>query len=213
VELSWLLFGTILGLDETGRVFLLLTAILWLAAGVYARGYLAADRQQRRFWFVFLLTMSGNLGLPLAFDMISFYCFFALMSFAAYGLVIHERTAFARRAGAIYLGLVMVGEILLFAALLLLAPDATSLLLADAASALVTTERQSLILALLITAFGIKIGMLPLHIWLPLAHPAAPLPASAVLSGAMIKAGALGLLRLLPASGRWRCPAGRAPCW
>ncbi|HEY8380443.1 MAG TPA: proton-conducting transporter membrane subunit, partial [Nannocystis sp.] len=55
------------------------------------------------------------------------------------------------------------------------------------------------VIALTLAGFGIKAGALPLHVWLPLAHPAAPTPASAVLSGAMIKAGLLGWLRLLPA--------------
>jgi formate hydrogenlyase subunit 3/multisubunit Na+/H+ antiporter MnhD subunit len=54
------------------------------------------------------------------------------------------------------------------------------------------------VISLLCAGFGIKLGMIPLHVWLPLAHPAAPTPASAVLSGAIIKTGLLGLLRTLP---------------
>jgi formate hydrogenlyase subunit 3/multisubunit Na+/H+ antiporter MnhD subunit len=61
-----------------------------------------------------------------------------------------------------------------------------------------TSPWRSSTLALLIAGFGLKMGLVPLHVWLPIAHPAAPMPASAVLSGAIIKAGVIGLLRFLP---------------
>jgi len=198
VAIPWLLIGTHLGVDGTGQIFLLLTALLWLAAGIYAGSYTKNSSQRVRFWIFFLLCMSGNLGLTLALDMISFYLFFTLMSFAAYGLIIHDGTPFALRAGRIYLWLVMIGEVLLFAALLMAARVADSLLLRDVAPILAHTDAAPLILGLLLVALGIKMGVVPLHFWLPLAHPAAPIPASAVLSGAMIKAGLLGLLRLFP---------------
>lgn len=194
----WLLLGGHLGLDALGRVFLFLIALLWLGAGIHARGYLAQDARKRRFFAFFLLAMSGNLGLPLALDLLDFYFFFALMSFSAYGLVVHEGSSFALRAGRVYLYLVMLGEVLLFVALVLIAWESDSLLLADAGAALARSPAPDLILLLLVAGFGIKAGLVPLHVWLPLAHPAAPVPASAVLSGAMIKAGLLGLLRLLP---------------
>ena len=198
LQIAWLLFGGSLKLDPTGRVFLLLTALLWLAAGFYTQGHLAENGRRRRFHVFFLLCMSGNLGLPLAADLFSFYTFFVLMSLAAYGLVVHEETAFARRAGRIYLYLVLLGEVLLFTALLLAFQASRDPALAEVAAALVIAPNQHLIIGLLIAGLGIKLGMIPLHVWLPLAHPAAPIPASAVLSGAMIKAGLLGLMRLLP---------------
>ncbi|MDT8443246.1 MAG: complex I subunit 5 family protein [Desulfuromonadales bacterium] len=198
LHVPWLLLGGNLGLDGTGRVFLLLIALLWLAAGLYARGYLAQDTRQRRFLGFFLLAMSGNLGLPIALNLLDFYFFFALMSFSAYGLVVHDGSPFALRAGRIYMYLVLLGEILLFVALVLAARAADSLVLADAAAAVAHAPERDLILLLLVAGFGIKAGMVPLHVWLPFAHPAAPIPASAVLSGAMIKAGLLGLMRFLP---------------
>jgi formate hydrogenlyase subunit 3/multisubunit Na+/H+ antiporter MnhD subunit len=197
-ELSWLLLGSSLGLDPTGRSFLFLFGILWLAAGIYSRGYLAEDPKKIRFWIFFLLAMSGNLGLPLVEGILDFYLFFALMSFAAYGLVVHDGSPAARRAGRLYLYLVLFGEVLLFIGFGLAVHTAQSLLLADIARHLATAPHRDMIIALLLAGFGIKVGIIPLHIWLPLAHPAAPVPASAVLSGAMIKAGLLGLMRLLP---------------
>jgi len=198
LHLPWLLLGTALGLDETGRVFLLFTALLWLISGVYASGYLAGKEGRLGFFAYFLVAMAGNLGLILAQDLASFYLCFALMSFASYGLVVHQRTTEALRAGRVYILLVVVGEIALFAALVLAMSAADASDFAAVRSALAEAESRDLILALALVGFGIKAGVLALHVWLPLAHPVAPTPASAVLSGAMIKAGLLGWLRLLP---------------
>lgn len=198
IYLPWLFFGSTLGLGDTSRSLLLLTAIVWPAAAIFSQGYLEKDAHKRRYWIFFLLTASGNLGLIIAQDMISFYVFFTLMSFAAYGLIVHDGSTFAQRAGTIYLILVMIGEVLLFAALALIADVGGSLLLADVPTVVAGSAHSDLMIGLLVGAFGIKIGVVPLHVWLPLAHPAAPVPASAVLSGTMIKAGLLGLLQCLP---------------
>ena len=199
-ELYWpaVLLGMRLGLDATGQLFLLFTALLWLAGGVYALAYLGDKPGRSRFFVYFLLAMAGNLGLILAQDLLAFYVFFALMSFASYGLVVHERTAEALRAGRIYMVLVVVGELLLFVGMVLAVSAAGSTAFDTVRDALVSSPDFELILAMLIAGLGIKAGMLGLHVWLPLAHPVAPTPASAVLSGAMIKAGLLGWLRLLP---------------
>jgi len=192
--LPWVLLQTQLGVDATGRMFLFFTALLWLLSGVFGTSYLAADQRRARFFFFYALAMSGNLGLILSQDMVGFFVFFALMSFASYGLVVHTGEPDARRAGRIYLYLVVIGEVLLFAAMTMLAVSSGSLELIHLKHA--TPTRMTLVL--LLVSFGIKAGALPLHVWLPLAHPAAPTPASAVLSGAMIKAGLLGWLRFIP---------------
>jgi formate hydrogenlyase subunit 3/multisubunit Na+/H+ antiporter MnhD subunit len=195
LHLSGVLLDAHLGLDDVGRGFLFFTALLWMLSAWFAQGYLAGDRGAVRFHLFWLLAMSGNFALVLAQDMLSFYSGFALMSFAAYGLIIHSGQAAALRAGRIYIGLVVVGELLLFAGLLLLAHGAGGVQLESPRLEPV----DSLAVLLVLAGFGIKAGALPLHVWLPLAHPAAPAPASAVLSGAMIKAGLLGWLRFLPA--------------
>jgi formate hydrogenlyase subunit 3/multisubunit Na+/H+ antiporter MnhD subunit len=195
---SWLLLGASFSLDGPGRVFLLFTALLWSCAGIYAYSYLAGDPRRSTFFAFFLLTMAGNLGLVMAGDMITFYLFFVVMTFSAYPLVVHDRSEEARYAGKIYLIMAVMGEALLIAALLLIASASGSVLFGDLAPAVSVSPNRHLIIALVLAGFGIKAGALPLHIWLPLAHPVAPTPASAVLSGAMIKAGLLGWIRFLP---------------
>ncbi len=199
LPLSWLLLGTKLALvDDTGRLFLLFTALLWWLSGMYARVYLYDQSGRCRFFVYFLLAMTGNLGLILAQDLVSFYLFFTLMSFASYGLVVHERSTQSLHAGRIYIVLVVIGEIALFVAMVLATTATGSTECGTVRQGLAQADSRDLIIFLALIGFGIKAGVLGLHVWLPLAHPVAPTPASAVLSGAMIKAGLLGWLRLLP---------------
>lgn len=194
LDLPWLLLGTRLVLDDTGRFFLGFTALVWLVAAVYARAYLRGDARRHVFSAFFVATQTGNLGVCVAGDAASFYFFFALMTFAAYGLVIHSGSREARRAANVYLAMAMLGEALLAAGMMMVSHAAGSVLLVDIAQA-----PQTLVgMALLLAGFGIKAGVPLLHMWLPLAHPVAPVPASAALSGVILKAGLLGWLRFLP---------------
>lgn len=199
-ELSWLLVGLELDLDGIGRPLLLMSALVWAAAGAAARRLCATDRG---FAALFLVTMAGNLGVLIAGDLITLYTSFAVMTYAAYGLVVHERSPFAVRAGRVYMVLAVLGEVALLAGVMLTVGVADSTAFEDIAGALAATDGGQAIGGLLVVGFGIKAGLVPLHLWLPLAHPAAPVAASAVLSAAMIKAGLLGWLRLLPLQEAW----------
>ncbi len=188
------LFGLRLGIDAWSRPFLAFTALLWFASGLFAAADPAGDPRRARFFFFFGLSCAGNLGLILTRDMVGFYTAFALMSFAAYGLVVHPRTEAALAAGRVYLFFVVLGELGLFSGMALLAGTAGSLEFA----AIPAADPPRAAVYLLLLGLGVKAGALPVHLWLPPAHSAAPTPASAVLSGAMIKAGLLGWLRFLP---------------
>lgn len=202
VDVPWLLLGSRLGLDTPGRIFLIFTAIVWLAASAFATlerwrslaGCAIERRRGARFSAFFLLAMAGNFWLILGLDLISFYVGFAIMGLASYVLVIHDGSTSALRAGRVYLLMTLVGEVLLFAAL--------AMIVAETGTRLPTPEQLSALshpaIALAVLGLSIKAGIFPLHLWLPLAHPAAPIPASAVLSGTMIKVAVLGWLRFLP---------------
>ena len=94
---------------------------------------------------------------------------------------------------------------------LLAAGPADTLLIRDAVAALPASPWRDPTLALLIVGFGLKIGLVPLHVWMPLAYSAAPIPAAAVLSGAAVKAGVIGLVRFMPTELRCRTGAGCSP--
>jgi formate hydrogenlyase subunit 3/multisubunit Na+/H+ antiporter MnhD subunit len=99
-----------------------------------------------------------------------------------------------RRAARIYLGWTLVGEMALFSAVLLLVQGMNSLHFSELTAATI----PDMTVALLLFGFGIKLALPGLHFWLPLAYPAAPAAAAAVLSGPMISAGVLGWMRFLP---------------
>jgi multicomponent Na+:H+ antiporter subunit A len=189
-----------LALDPPGAILLGVAALLWSAAGLYARTYIGSGPAGGRFSEWWLLTLTGSLGVFIAADLVSFYVAFAVVSLAAWGLVIHDGTARARRAGLIYLALAVFAEICLLMgfALLAAATPGDSLAIRDAMAALPASPWRNLTLALLIAGFGLKVGLVPLHVWLPLAYAATPIPAAAVVSGTVSKAGVIGLLRFLP---------------
>jgi hydrogenase-4 component B len=196
---SGLLTALVFGVDPVGRAFLLLTALLWSVVAVHAVAYTRGDERRGAFIGFLLATGSGNIGLTLAHDAVGFYLFFALMTFAAYGLVVHARTRSALHAGRVYIVMAVIGEGLLLAGMFALLAAAGTTEFAGVPAAYQALARPGVVAALLLLGFGVKAGMLPLHLWLPLAHPVAPTPASALLSGAMIKAGVLGWIRFLPA--------------
>ncbi len=193
-EEPWLLLGARIGVDELRRAFLFFASVLWLLATVSAMRLLRNDDDRTGFFACFLFAMGGNLGLLVAYDVFSFYTLFALMSFAAYGLVVHGRSAESYYAGKVYIAFVVLGELALFAGLASAAWSAQSTLLADLRAAPLPEGATTL----LVVGFAVKLGIVPLHLWLPLAHAAAPVPASAVLSGSMIKAGLFGIVLVLP---------------
>ncbi|MET0066912.1 MAG: proton-conducting transporter membrane subunit [Candidatus Thiodiazotropha sp.] len=193
LDLSWLLLGTQLQLDATGRLFLIYGSLIWMLAALFVPGSAEAGAGPGGGRHAFLLAMSGNALLLMAADMLTFYLGFALMSLSAYGLVA-GRSQRGRHAARIYLVFTLIGEMALFAALLLIASDGGSLRFADLSG----QPLPALAVALLLLGFGIKVALPGLHGWLPLAYGAAPLYGLAVLSGPMMKAGLLGWLRFLP---------------
>jgi len=200
IKLPWLLQGVQLGVDEVNKPLLLLAAIIWTAVGCYARGWLVDETRRVRFQLFYLLTLIGNVGVLLAQDIVGFYFFFALMAFATYGLIVYDGSSEARRAGRIYMSLTVAGEALLLSAfwLLVAASGGFNIELTELASRLATLPQRDFIVGLVLAGFAVKMGSVPLHIWLPASYRCAPAPASAALGGIVIKAGLLGWLRFLP---------------
>jgi formate hydrogenlyase subunit 3/multisubunit Na+/H+ antiporter MnhD subunit len=122
VELPWLLLGARLGIDDVALPLLLLATIAWTLAGWHARRTLAPDGQGRFFGF-WLLTWCGNLSVFITLDGASFYAAYAMMTFSAYGLVVHLGRPEDYRAGRVYITLAVIGEALLMAGLFLTAVD------------------------------------------------------------------------------------------
>lgn len=189
-----LLLGVSLGLDPGRQLLLGMTALLWTVAGLAAQP-MAGRPNTGLFAGFWSLTLAGNLGVFLALDVVTFYVAFAAVSLAAWFLVVHDRSEKALQAGRIYIVIALAGEVALLLGLVIGADSAGSLAIDAVRRAL---GGHPVAIALLVAGFGIKAGLVPLHVWLPLAHPAAPVPASAVLSGAIVKAGVFAMILFLP---------------
>ncbi len=182
--------------DFLGFFLAIIASFIWFFATVFAIDYMNHEKNQGRFFAFFLLTLSGTVGVPLAGDLLSLLLFFELMSLASYVLVIHTQTDEAYSAGNLYLYLGVFGGMCLLTGIGLIYYSCGSLAITQQSCMIEGVGNYLLIAGLLmIIGFGIKAGMFPLHIWLPKAHPVAPAPASALLSGIMIKTGAYGIIR------------------
>ena len=194
------LLGLAFELDRPGALLLGAAALLWIAAGFYAGAYRRASANDERFVIWWLATLTGSLGVFIVADLPGFYLFFTIVSLSAYWLVVDDATSSARRAGIVYVSFALLSEAFLLLAFVLLAAIApgNSLLIRDAVTMLASSPLREPILALIIFGFGVKIVLVPLHVWMPLTYTAAPIPVAAVLSGAAVKAGVIGLIRFLP---------------
>lgn len=194
LALEWLLLGGSLSVDAINRPLLLLAGIGWLLAGWFALDRITQSPAVfARFW---LLTLAGQALALLSTHMAGFYAGYVVMTLAAFGLVVHSGRAEAWRAGRVYLWLALAGEALILTGLLLLSGRYANAAFAELLIRVPVDGGGAP--WFLLAGFAVKLGVVPLHIWLPLAHPVAPVPASAVLSGLLVKAGLLGMLRFVP---------------
>jgi len=192
--------GVTLWLDQPGGMLLAASALVWLVVSLFALREGEGRPNADRFAVSWLLTMAGSLGVFIAGDLLTFYLVYALVSIPAYYLIAHDEDAASRRAGGVYLTFALIGEAVLLIAFVMLAAGepSGSLSIREVVAALPASPWRDAALALIIIGFGMKIALMPLHGWMPLTYTAAPIPASAVLSGAAVKAGVIGLIRFLP---------------
>jgi formate hydrogenlyase subunit 3/multisubunit Na+/H+ antiporter MnhD subunit len=190
-------------LDQPGAMLLAAAALVWITGSVFARADLMGGPNALRFAVAWLLTMAGSLGVFVAADLLTFYLAYALVSIPAYYLVAADEDAASSRAGVVYMAFALIGEAVLLIAFVMLGAGEPggSLDIRAVVTALPGSPWADAALAFLIIGFGMKIALVPLNGWMPLAYTAAPIPAAAVLSGAAVKAGVIGLIRFLPFGG------------
>lgn len=190
--------GLGLSFSMSGFQFLLclLACLLWFGSTFASREQLAPYGYAERYHFFSFLTLGGILGVFMAADLYTLLVFFEIMSFASWPLVQHSGTPEARRAADSYLAFAVVGGLTTLMGLFLLySLTGTLSFAALGAAAAPYKGSAALYTAGALAAFGFasKAAVWPLHTWLPTAHPAAPAPASALLSGIITKAGIYGL--------------------
>jgi formate hydrogenlyase subunit 3/multisubunit Na+/H+ antiporter MnhD subunit len=183
-----------IAIDPLSAFFLLPTFAIGALAAVYGAGYSRTPAS----WLWFNLLIAGMALVIVARNGVLFLMAWELMTVASYFLVTtHDERAEVRRAGRIYLVAAHAGTACLLVLFLLLGAHGTLDFDSFGASGARTATTAGAIFLLAIVGFGVKAGFMPLHIWLPEAHPAAPTHVSAVMSGIMIKLGIYGLLRTI----------------
>jgi len=184
--------------DLMGFIMVMVSSILWVLVSMYAHDYMAVEKHRNRFFLQMTITYGGVLGTIMAGDLLTMFLFFEIMTFASYFLVAHNQSKESLLAGDSYIYMGVAGGLALLLGMILLYVNAGTVAFVPLAAKIATLGPVKYLMAgLFLVGFGIKAGMLPLHIWLPRAHPVAPTPASALLSGLMIKIGAFGILRVL----------------
>jgi formate hydrogenlyase subunit 3/multisubunit Na+/H+ antiporter MnhD subunit len=187
--------------DPLSGFFLVPVFVLSGFTAVYGAAYLYGSRHERSLgipWFFFNVFVAGMVLTLLARSVFLFVMAWEIMSLAAFFLVTleHEREE-VRKAGWFYLVAAHLGVAFLLAAFLLLGRIAHGLDF----NAFLTLELPPVIavavFVLALIGFGTKAGLVPFHVWLPEAHPAAPSHVSALMSGVMIKMGLYGFLRII----------------
>lgn len=188
-----------LRVDAAGALVAIVAALLWLLAVIHSHGYLRGDANLVRYHGFLMLGLGLTLGVAYSGTLVTFLAFYELMSLLAYPLIVHDGSERARAAGLKYVVYALFGGSLLVFGVIGAAFAAPTLdfgtggMLAGPAGPLPT----ALLFWCLATGFGVKAALLPLQGWVLDAHPAAPAPFSAVLSGILVGAGTLGLLRVV----------------
>ena len=193
-------------LDGFRALYCMVAAFMWFMSTLFSKEYLAHYRNRNRYYLFLLLTLGATEGVFLSADFFTTFIFFEIMSFTSYVWVAQDENKEALRAAATYLAVAVIGGLVMLMGIFLLYDVTGTLFFNDLTGAYTiygllssqyTTPTQLRIAGLcLLFGFGAKAGAFPLHIWLPKAHPVAPAPASALLSGILTKAGMYGILIL-----------------
>ena len=188
--------------DDVTRLFAAVISVMWLMSGIFSREYMKHEGHRSRYDCFFLMSEGAMLGVAFAGNYVTMYLFFEWMTLLSLPMVLHSQTKDAIRAGIKYLlysfagafaGLMGIPFLLKYGTTLNFVPGGVL----DPA---LTEGNEGLLLGVafaVILGFGAKAGIYPLHAWLPAAHPEAPAPASAVLSGVITKAGVIAVIRVV----------------
>jgi len=188
--------------DGTSRVFSIVMALMWANSGFFSFRYMAHEKNEQSYYAFYLLALGSLMALTLSGTMVTMYLFFELTTFLSVPMVLHTRTKEAIAAGIKYLIYSIAGATMGLLGIFFLTPNLSSPYFVEggalmAGSLNIPHEALLAIIFVTLVGFGTKAGMFPMHGWLPTAHPVAPAPASAVLSGVITKAGVLCIFRML----------------
>ncbi len=190
--------------DNMTRVFGIVTVTAWTLGGIFAFEYMKHEENENRYFGFYLIALSVLICLAHAGNLITMYLFYEMMTLTSLPMVLHTMKHEAIMAGLKYMFYSVAGAFAALFGIFYFYSQAVGVVFK--AGGVVTsmgehytgsTEMTLLAAMLMIIGFGAKAGMFPLHGWLPTAHPVAPAPASAVLSGVITKFGVLAVIRVV----------------
>ena len=190
-------------LDGLGRFFLSAVLILYTCAAFYALEYMKMEESRPTFFAFFYVSLGALIAVCASDNLVTVYFCFEMATLTTVPLVLHERTKEAVAAGLKYLFYSIGGALMgLFGVFFIYFYGAAerSFSMGGFLDKTAVSGHETILLAAVMVAilgFGTKAGMYPMHGWLPAAHPIAPAPASALLSGIIAKAGVIAVIRLV----------------
>jgi len=192
-------WGIVLAVDGLNLLIALIVAGVSSLVAIYSLVYMRRDTRIDLYCALLMLVTAGAMGITLTGDLFNLYVFFEIMSISSYVLVAFRRKWDSIEAGIKYMIIGSLGTSLILLGIALLYGMVGSLTIADLAQKLGQIAPSDVVvpLALLVTGFGIKIAMIPLHAWAPDAYQAAPSSISALLAGATTTAGLYAMIRVV----------------
>lgn len=198
--------GLYFTLDGFRALYGSIAAFMWFISTIFSKEYLRKYRNRNRYYFFLLTTLGAVSGIFLSADFYTTFIFFEVMSFTSYVWVAQDEKKESLRAAQTYLGIAVIGGLVMLMGIFLLYQVTGTLKFEELiggydnyirTSSSGIPEKKVLAAGIcMLVGFGAKAGAFPLHVWLPKAHPAAPAPASALLSGILTKTGVFGILIL-----------------
>lgn len=181
--------------DSVAKIFCAIVTIAWLLVTVYAAIYMKHEKSEERFFLFSFLTEGAMLGAAFSNSLVAMYVFYELVTLCSMPLVLHSLSKESVSAAKKYLYYSIAGAFMALFGIFVISTSADSL--EFVAGGTITTATPLVLTAVFVMClgFGAKAGLFPLHGWLPTAHPVAPAPASALLSGIIAKAGVLAIIR------------------
>ena len=193
-------FGINLVLDPMSAIMVLIISGVSFAVILYSISYMTKFTSKPYYYSLLMLMIAGMNGVVLTGDLFNMYVFLEVGAIASYGLVAFGTEHEELEASFKYLVLGSLGSGFIIFGIALVYSKTGTLNMADMARIISAAGMDRLLVfasALFLTGFGLKAAMVPFHAWLPDAHPSAPAPISAMLSGLLIKAlGVYAIMRL-----------------
>lgn len=190
--------GIHLKVDLLRYSMLFISGLAWFLTTMYSTQYLIRRKSRNRYYLFFMLTYATTLGVFMSENIINLFTFFEGMSLASYILVIHDEDRYSIEAGKSYLFMAIAGGLVMLFGIFLAFDYTKTLDITEMGQILPHVGNvKYLIAGLIMSGFAVKASVFPLHTWLPKAYPAAPTPATALLSGILLKTGLFGIIIVL----------------